>query len=149
VRLQIRSNAPEVERMLLCTIYRASAARLGRPLNAKIGTSQQEYDMSPKIALPFVALALGTVFVSAPAIAQQDPLPPAPGQWTTNSDIDPNIARILAESQGYYNYAPGPTLGLGLNAGPSASAWCQARFRTYNPATGMFRGSDGNFHHCP
>ena len=105
--------------------------------------------MSPKIALPFVAVALGTVFVSAPSIAQQQPLPPVQDQWTTNPDIDPNVARILAESQGYYNYAPGQNFGLGLNPAPGPSGWCRARFRTYNAATGMYRGSDGNFHHCP
>jgi len=40
---------------------------------------------------------------------------------------------------GYYGYAyPGAN-----------QAWCEAHFRSYNPATGMYLGYDGAYHTCP
>jgi hypothetical protein len=50
----------------------------------------------------------------------------------------------------YFNFAPG--LGYGAVAGPadqSAIGWCQARFRSFDPATGTFLGFDGVRHSCP
>lgn len=46
----------------------------------------------------------------------------------------------------YYNYAGGPGM-----AAPDANtvAWCQARFRSFDPATGTFMGFDGMRHPCP
>jgi hypothetical protein len=29
------------------------------------------------------------------------------------------------------------------------AAWCQAHFRSYNPATGTYLGFDGQYHSCP
>jgi len=29
------------------------------------------------------------------------------------------------------------------------TGWCQAHFRSYNPATGMYTGYDGFQHPCP
>jgi opacity protein-like surface antigen len=46
----------------------------------------------------------------------------------------------------YYNYAPGFAGGAPDN---SATAWCQARFRSFDPATGTFMGFDGVRHPCP
>jgi hypothetical protein len=52
----------------------------------------------------------------------------------------------------YYDYAPGYAIGPSVAplapAGDSAG-WCQARFRSYDPATGMYTGYDGMRHPCP
>jgi len=37
-----------------------------------------------------------------------------------------------------YAYAPGPSV-----------AYCEARFKSYNPATGLYLGYDGSYHPCP
>ncbi len=59
----------------------------------------------------------------------------------------------------YYGYSPGyayapayPAPGTVLaQSGPSAAtvASCEARFRSYNPSTGMYTGYDGQQHPCP
>jgi hypothetical protein len=41
----------------------------------------------------------------------------------------------------YNNQGPGPA--------PANAAWCQVHYRSYNPATGMFRGFNGVMHPCP
>jgi len=55
----------------------------------------------------------------------------------------------------YYNYNPGSGPGLGFGA-PAAEpiaqadmANCQARFRSYDPASGTYMGFDGTRHPCP
>jgi hypothetical protein len=59
---------------------------------------------------------------------------------------------------GYYDYypgyAPGPYYDYYASAAPVApiigdAAWCQAHFRSYNPATGTYLGFDGQYHSCP
>jgi hypothetical protein len=55
---------------------------------------------------------------------------------------------------GYYDYYPGyaygPAYGLAPEiAGTGAVAYCEARFRSYNPATGTYLGYDGLRHPCP
>jgi BA14K-like protein len=52
-----------------------------------------------------------------------------------------------------YAYTPGyqPSYGyetVGVGAGGSV-AYCQQRFRSYNPATGTYMGYDGMRHSCP
>jgi hypothetical protein len=48
-----------------------------------------------------------------------------------------------------YAYAPGYTAGApGYTAGDSV-AYCQQRFRSYDPATGTYLGYDGLRHPCP
>ena len=44
----------------------------------------------------------------------------------------------------YYDYSPGAPAVAGADAG-----WCQAHFRSYNPATGAYLGFDGQYHSCP
>jgi hypothetical protein len=64
-----------------------------------------------------------------------------------------------------YAYAPGYTYDYGAPAytydyaapaytydyvAPRGDAgWCEAHFRSYNPATGMYLGYDGRYHSCP
>jgi hypothetical protein len=53
----------------------------------------------------------------------------------------------------YYNYSPGPGVGFGAPAAepiaPSGTANCQARFRSFDPASGTYMGFDGTRHPCP
>lgn len=45
-----------------------------------------------------------------------------------------------------YDYVPAaPAVVVGGGAGV---AWCEAHFRSYNPATGMYLGYDGVYHRC-
>ncbi len=57
---------------------------------------------------------------------------------------------------GYYDYYPGYTYSPGYTydyvapaGGGGNVAWCEAQFRSYNPATGMYLGYDGQYHPCP
>jgi len=59
---------------------------------------------------------------------------------------------------GYYDYEPGYAYGPGygyavapapIAPGGGAVAYCESRFRSYNPATGMYLGYDGQYHPCP
>lgn len=55
----------------------------------------------------------------------------------------------------YYGYAVGPGYPV-YDYAPAAPvavsgggvAWCEAHFRSYNPATGMYLGYDGAYHPC-
>jgi hypothetical protein len=50
----------------------------------------------------------------------------------------------------YYYYDPG-YYAPGVNGGPdsSAVAYCQQRYRSYDPASGTYLGYDGVRHPCP
>ncbi len=58
---------------------------------------------------------------------------------------------------GYYDYYPGYAYQPGyvydyVPAAPAMGgnvAWCEAHYRSYNPATGMYLGYDGLHHPCP
>ena len=57
---------------------------------------------------------------------------------------------------GYYDYYPGYSYGQGyavapapVVAGGGSVAYCESRFRSYNPSTGMYFGFDGQYHSCP
>jgi BA14K-like protein len=54
---------------------------------------------------------------------------------------------------GYYGsgYAPGYgyDLGYGYSAGGGNVAYCEQRYRSYEPATGTYLGYDGLRHPCP
>jgi BA14K-like protein len=45
-----------------------------------------------------------------------------------------------------YDYVPGQTYDY---APGGSEAWCAARYRSYNPETGMFLGYDRRYHPCP
>ena len=51
-----------------------------------------------------------------------------------------------AYGYGPYAYAPGPAVVAG---GGGDVAYCEAHFRSYNPATGTYLGYDGQYHPCP
>jgi hypothetical protein len=52
-----------------------------------------------------------------------------------------------APAQGYA-YAPGPGYATGYEDG-NDGAYCQQRFRSYDPSSGTYMGYDGLRHSCP
>jgi hypothetical protein len=59
---------------------------------------------------------------------------------------------------GYYGYAPGYAYGRGYGYAPDYDqgytggnevAYCQQRFRSYDPGSGTYMGFDGIRHPCP
>ncbi|MBN8994099.1 MAG: BA14K family protein [Rhizobiales bacterium] len=50
---------------------------------------------------------------------------------------------LAAPYYGGYGYAPAPRYRYG-----SHDAYCHARFRSYNSATGFYLGYDGHYHRC-
>lgn len=49
-----------------------------------------------------------------------------------------------------YDYGPGPYAYSGPpGPGGGAVAYCEQRYRSYNPDTGTYLGYDGVYHHCP
>lgn len=55
----------------------------------------------------------------------------------------------------YYDYAGGPAYPVYDYVPPAPAvvggggvAWCEAHFRSYNPATGTYLGYDGVYHPC-
>jgi hypothetical protein len=70
------------------------------------------------------------------------------------------LGGAIIASQGYpyapgyaygpgYGYAPGYAYGPGYAAGGDAIAYCQQRFRSYDPRSGTYLGYDGLRHPCP
>jgi len=49
---------------------------------------------------------------------------------------------------GYPPPAPGYAVPPGASAGDPV-AYCKQRYRSYNPQTGTYLGTDGQRHHCP
>jgi hypothetical protein len=70
----------------------------------------------------------------------------APGYY----DYAPGYAYAPAYNYDTYAYAPGPYVATApaVVAGGDV-AYCQARFRSYNPSTGTYLGFDGQYHPCP
>ena len=48
-----------------------------------------------------------------------------------------------------YSYAPGPYVAAAPVGPSNGTAYCESRFRSYNPATGTYTGYDGLQHPCP
>ena len=46
-----------------------------------------------------------------------------------------------------YGYAPGPVVVEGASGG--SEAYCEQRFRSYDPSSGTYLGYDGERHPCP
>jgi hypothetical protein len=101
--------------------------------------------MSSKIALRLAALALGAVFASAPALAQ-DYYGQAPGygQYAPGNEA-PGYGPYNAPGYGLYNEAP----GMVSSNNQRAASDCAARFHSYDPASGTYLGFDGRRHPCP
>jgi hypothetical protein len=48
----------------------------------------------------------------------------------------------------YYDYAPGPVVVEGPGGG-GGEAYCEQRYRSYDPSSGTYLGYDGMRHPCP
>ncbi len=60
-----------------------------------------------------------------------------------------NYAYDRDQRGSYYDYASGPSYAGGPGPMPGAIEACEARFRSYDPATGTYVGFDGMRHSCP
>jgi uncharacterized membrane protein len=85
--------------------------------------------------------------LTAPAVAQQQP-PGAGGGyyngWNTYYDNDRGYYRGGSPNPGG-SYYRGGTVGAG---GGGPDSYC-TRFRSFDPASGTYRGRDGRRHPCP
>jgi hypothetical protein len=108
-----------------------------------------------------IALAAGTVLATA------GPASAAPWGWRGGWGWGPGaiaggiVGGALAAATsplwapGYYGYAPGYAYAPGYTydyvapTGGGSVGWCEAHYRSYNPATGTFLGYDGRYHPCP
>lgn len=68
-------------------------------------------------------------------------------------DYYPGYAYAPGYGYGYdYDYAPPPAVAVApgpVVAGGDAVSWCEARYRSYDPASGTYLGYDGLRHPCP
>jgi hypothetical protein len=71
----------------------------------------------------------------------------APGYYDGYYDGGYNVSGY--NNGGYYDYYPGYAYAPPVAAGGNDAGWCQARYHSYNPATGTFTGYDGLQHPCP
>ncbi|HET9717995.1 MAG TPA: BA14K family protein [Pseudolabrys sp.] len=112
--------------------------------------------MRPKLA--FAAVLLSTVILSVPASAQYRHWGHRHGGWGWGGAAIGGFAAgaLLGSaltapryygSPGYYDYGPEVYASPGPDA--DAVAYCQQRFRSYDPASGTYLGYDGVRHPCP
>jgi hypothetical protein len=116
--------------------------------------------------LILAASACALIVAALPAAAQDYNNPQQPAQQykypigRAANDAGPNYSGTTentpTEQRGpafnerrgdnYYNYAGAP--GIGAPQG-DAVAYCESRFRSFDPATGTYMGFDGMRHACP
>lgn len=117
-------------------------------------------------ALRLSAFAAAAAFAAAPAFAQQAPLSPQAASHATKymrSDAGPQnvengraaepntLTNAWYRRRRTYDYVPGHYYNYyPMAGGPAAgtATWCEQHYRTYDPATGMYRGYDGLYHRC-
>jgi hypothetical protein len=100
-----------------------------------------------------IALAAGAVVATAQPAAARPWHHLHHGFWpgaVAAGVIGGAIAAATAPVWGpdYYAYDYYPAYGPPVAPG-GAVAYCEARFRSYNPATGTYLGYDGVYHPCP
>lgn len=110
--------------------------------------------MISKIAAGALALSIG-LLAAAPADAQRWGHRHNRGNWGGGNAAagiagfatGAIIGGALASQPRYYapGYGPGPAYG----PSPDAVAYCQSRFKSYDPASGTYMGYDGVRHSCP
>jgi hypothetical protein len=105
--------------------------------------------MMVKITMSLAALALtvGTAFAQhTGARSSNDNGIPATQQSGQSTQPSQSISSGPSDqSRQAYNEAP----GMGAPGDQSAVASCEARFRSYDPASGTYLGFDGTRHPCP
>jgi hypothetical protein len=129
-------------------------------------TPNGDIAMTSKLTLAAVALAASVAFAASPAQARWHGghggwhhgggWGGALGGFAAGAIIGGALASGPYYGPGYaydydygpdYAYAPGPVVIE--RSGGGAEAYCEQRFRSYNPATGMYLGYDGEHHPCP
>ena len=117
--------------------------------------------------LAMTAAAVGTAFVLAGAPAQaQHWRGHHGGGWHRGGGVGAGIAGFAAGAllggalagpryyggygygPGYYDYDYAPGV-VEVPSGGDAEAYCEQRFRSYDPASGTYLGYDGMRHPCP
>jgi hypothetical protein len=110
-----------------------------------------------------VKLLSGTAAVALVAGAGVASLSPASAQpWVGPAFVPGGLVAAATSplwGPGFYDYYPGYVVGpvyaapravvVPSGPGPGAVAYCEAHFRSYDPATGMYLGYDGLHHPCP
>lgn len=114
--------------------------------------------MTSKLTLAAAALAASAAFAAAPAQARHH----HGGGWggaaagfAAGALIGGALGAASGPYYGYgpdyyaydYDYAPGPVVVE--RSGGSAEAYCEQRYRSYDPASGTYLGYDGVRHPCP
>jgi BA14K-like protein len=85
---------------------------------------------------------------------------PAAGGFVAGALVGSALAAPYYYAPGpYYPYYPSPyyppapagyyARGSGPPPAGDAVAYCEQRFRSYNPKTGLYIGTDGHLHPCP
>ena len=100
--------------------------------------------------LKSLAIVTGLLLAGGTSIAMAQngpPTPPAAGGAAGNAAAPgPNYLWSATPPR----YAPGQYYNFYQGQGPATgnTAWCENHYRSYNPATGMYRGFDGRMHPC-
>jgi BA14K-like protein len=92
--------------------------------------------MRSKLTIVLAALALGGAIAGTPAFAQSNGVNGKPI----------NDGGMPAEPSGAAQYN---STGAVVAAPGNESSNCEARFRSFDPATGTYLGRDGQRHPCP
>jgi hypothetical protein len=104
-----------------------------------------------KITMSLAALALGGGLTIGPAFAQHTGARSADDNGVPSTQQSGQATQSAQsggpydQSSGVYDEAP----GMGAPGDQSAVASCEARFRSYDPASGTYLGFDGMRHPCP
>jgi hypothetical protein len=106
--------------------------------------------MKPRLALSVAAVGACLMLAIAPAQARwhhrhHDEGAAAAG--IAGFAAGAILGGALASRPHYYYGPPAYAYEPGRDA--DAIAYCERHFRTYNPRTGLYRGYDGRYHHCP
>lgn len=98
-------------------------------------------------------LAAAALFAATPTFAQGFGVQVGPFGFGVGPDYyygpDYHGPSYYTYNPGYaYTYSAPAPLYEGRSVA-SDTAYCQSHFRSYNPATGMYLGFDGQYHPCP
>jgi hypothetical protein len=153
-------TTPKLCHLLVSGSVHRLTAILEKPENP---SRKMENNMRAKLLAGAAAIALA----ACTAMASAAPASAAPWGWhggwgwgggLAGGIIGGTIAAATSPlwAPGYYSYGWGPGYdvydyapGPAVTVGGGGVGWCEARFRSYNPATGMYLGYDGVYHHCP
>jgi BA14K-like protein len=99
-----------------------------------------------RMIVPVTLLVLGSAVVASPAFAQTGRAMNDGGFAPAQSGAAPSQSGVAQYNGSGQVVGTGPTIGAGLYNQVSGS--CAQRFRSYDPSTGTYLGSDGRRHAC-